>query len=126
MAEQNNYHWIVYHLEAMNYAHTKLEKKTAELPGGHSLAKLDSGQLRKVIGDLKAIMNWYEEQIKYHQEKAYSHVPENEKTKNAKQRREMENKSYENCFITADQILPDKAQNEDFKTMKTDDAGDKT
>lgn len=125
MAQQDNYHWIVYHLEAMNYAHTKLEKKMSNLPSGHSLIKLDSGQLRKVIGDLKETINWYEEQIKYHQDKACSHVPEDEKTKKAKHRRELENKSYENCFVSADQILPNDAKNENFKAMKKKDESDK-
>ena len=114
---KNRYHWIIYHLEAMNYAKTKLEKKLSELPSAHKLLKLDAEDLRKVISKLREIIRWYKHIIDYHQQKAMSHIPETEKTRWAKKMRELENKSYENLFVRGDEIFSD-TTDVNFKTYE--------
>jgi len=113
---KDRFHWVLYHLEAMNYAKTKLKKKMSQLPSGQKLLKLDSKELRKIISQIKEVINWYKGNIEYHQEKAMSHIPDTEKTKWAKKSRELENKSYENIFLTADKLISDDNKKEMFKT----------
>ncbi len=105
MAEESDrYHWIAYHLEAMNYGRTKVDARLSELPSSFNLDKADPGKLKEVIATLKELLKWYEDFIEYHQQKALSHIPETEKTKKAKKYREAENKSYENVFLAADEF----------------------
>ena len=103
----DKYHWIVHHLEAMDYGDKKVEERLSLLPSDFKLDKADSRALRQVISELKGILRWYRNFVQYHQQKALTHVPETEKTKWAKERRNAENVSLENIFLKAD-IPPDK------------------
>ena len=116
MSKKEKNHWIIYHLEAMNYAQKQMNNKLSKLPSSHTLHKYDAQGLRKIISDLKEIIKWYEHKIIYHQEKAISHIPENEKTKWAKKSRELENKSYENFFISGDKLMNQEVSSDEFKT----------
>jgi hypothetical protein len=103
----DRYHWIIYHLEAIDYGDRKVEEKLSKLPSDFKLDQADPYALRRVISELKGILKWYRNYITYHQQKALTHIPETEKTKWAKERRGAENVSLEKIFTEAD-ILPDK------------------
>ena len=105
--DSDKYHWIIYHLEAMDYGEKKVEERLCRLPSDFKLNQADSHALKQVISELKEILGWYRNHIQYHQKKALTHVPQTEKTKWAKERRNAENVSLENTFLKAD-ILPDK------------------
>jgi len=96
---KNNYHYIIYHLEAMNYAKTKFEKEMSKLPSGHKLTELKKEELRKLISHIKDLVRWYKSQIEYHQQKAMSHIPKTENVKKKQKARRLENKSLENLFV---------------------------
>ncbi|MBU7017757.1 MAG: hypothetical protein HXS44_09620 [Theionarchaea archaeon] len=105
MAEESDrYHWIAYHLEAMNYGRTKVDAKLSGLPSSFKLDKADPEKLRDVIATLRELLKWYQDFIEYHQQKALSHIPETERTKKAMKYRDAENKSYENAFLAADEF----------------------
>lgn len=105
--EKNRYHWILYHLKAMDYGRAKLEKWLAKLPMNPK-----PHEYGYVISELKEAIKWYKHHIEYHREKAMSHIPETEKTKWAKERREAENRSLENTFLRADEV-PEKTEQSD-------------
>jgi len=110
----DRYHWILYHLEAMSYGRKKVDKKMAALSSDFHLVQADPEKLRQIISELKELLKWHVEFIEYHKQKATSHIPETEKTKWARERRDAENKSYETAFLTADE-LPGEKIGEDFK-----------
>ena len=98
--EKNTYHWILYHLKAMDYGLKKLEKWLVKLPRN---PKPD--EYTQVISELKEAIRWYKSHVEYHREKAMSHIPETERTKWAKKRREDENRSLDNIFLRANEIV---------------------
>jgi hypothetical protein len=99
---KSKYHYIAYHLEAMNYAPKRYEKKLSELPSPISLEKADVGKLKSVITSLRGILTDYHKHIEYHQTKAFSHVPEEDREKGIVTFRKSENKSYETIFLDSD------------------------
>ncbi|MHA1268132.1 MAG: hypothetical protein ACTSRS_23155 [Candidatus Helarchaeota archaeon] len=113
---EENFQWIIYHLEAMNYARDKFEKKMAEFPSGTKLTKLRKDELRHLISKIKELTNWYKSQVEYHQQKAISHIPTTTKTKKRQNERIIENKSLERVFV--------KGNNTD--TVNTEKAGFRT
>lgn len=115
-SKDENYHWIIYHLEAINYGRNKVDKKILQLPSGSKLVKADQKQLRKVISELKKIINDYENYIEYHQQKAMSHIPKTDKTDRAQINREIENISLENVFLRANELENDGAVKNEFKS----------
>ncbi len=115
-ANSNKYHWIMYHLEALDYGREKVDNKISKLPAGQKLVRLTPKEHREVISQLKEIISWYEKFIQYHQQKALSHIPETEKTLWAKEKRKLENSSYENIFLNANEIAKNSVNKRDFKT----------
>jgi len=111
---EENFQWIVYHLEAMNYAKNKFEKKMAELPSGTKLAKLRKDELRHLVSKIKELTKWYKSQIEYHQQKAISHIPKTTKTKKRQNERVTENKSLEKLFVNGNDT--DSAEKMGFRT----------
>ena len=115
-SKNENYHWIIYHLEAINYGRNKVDKKISQLPSGRKLADADQKQLKKVISELKKIITEYENYIEYHQQKAISHIPKTDKTDWAQKNREIENVSLENIFLKANELENDGTIKNDFKS----------
>ena len=109
------YHWIVYHLKAIDYGDRKVEEKLSKLPSDFKLDQADPHALRQVISELKGILNWYRTYITYHQQKALTHVPETEKTKWAKERRSTENVSLEDTFLKADGYRDKEIESKEFE-----------
>ncbi|UCE74597.1 MAG: hypothetical protein JSV56_02545 [Methanomassiliicoccales archaeon] len=75
----DKYHWILYHLEAIEYGQKKIDTRMAKLPSSIKLQDADPEKLKKVISELKEIISWYKKFVEYHQQKALSHIPETEK-----------------------------------------------
>lgn len=118
--EKNKDHLIVRHLVAMDYAKEGLEKKLSKMPHSNQLEKKNQKELRKIISELRGIINWYQLIIETHKEKALSHIPETEKTKRAKENRTLENESYINLFLNDGNQKLDIGKMEEFKRA-TDD-----
>jgi hypothetical protein len=98
--EKNTYHWILYHLKAMDYGQKKLEKWLAKLPMNPK-----PHEYTQVISELKKAIEWYKNSIEYHRKKAMSHIPGTEKTKWANEVREAENLSLENTYLRSKEML---------------------
>ncbi len=120
----NKYHWIVYHLKAMDYADIKFNMAINLISGKLSNKKMTEGELKAIIKELISYGKWYNNQIEYHREKATHHIPEIEKVKWAKSQREKENKSLESVFLTADKVLS--AEGEAVWPLKRNPKGEKT
>lgn len=110
---KGSYHWILYHLKAIEYAQKRLDKKISELPKGYKLAEADAKELRQIISKLKRIIGEYKNSINFRQQKIMYFIPETEKTKWAKQFRDAENKCYERVFLEEEE--PIKVGIEEFK-----------
>lgn len=96
---KNTYHWIVYHLKAMDYGLKKLEKKLAKLP-----INPKPDEYTYVISEQEKAIEWYKNYIEYHRRKAMSHIPEMEKTQWAHRKREGENLSLEDTFLRTNEV----------------------
>jgi len=104
-SSKGSYHWILYHLKAMEYAQKRLDKKISELPKGYKLAEADAKELRQIISKLKEIIKEYKNSINSRQQKIMSFIPETEKTKWAEKFRGAENKCYERVFLEEEEPM---------------------
>lgn len=112
-SSKDSYHWILYHLKAIEYAQKRLDKKISELPEGYKLAEADAKKLRQIISKLKEIIEEYKNSINFRQQRIIYFIPETEKTKWAEQFRDAENKCYERVFLEEEESI--EAGIEEFK-----------
>jgi hypothetical protein len=96
---RSTFHWILYHLKAMDYAQRRLEKKISKLLEKHRVRRADEKELRQIILKLNEITKEYENSIRFRQQKIMDFIPETEKTKWAAKVREAENECYERVFL---------------------------
>lgn len=66
--------WVLSHIMAMKYAHTKVENMRGALPMGFKLDDAGIGKLKQIIRRQNEILAWYIGEVEYHRKKIISHL----------------------------------------------------
>jgi hypothetical protein len=100
---EDSYHWLMWHLTAMDYAKSKLEAKLMDIIPAAKPMSSDPRELRLRLAKLRELVTWYVSIVESHRSKALSHIPECKRSAWEKEMRGKENRSYEALFCKDDQ-----------------------
>lgn len=94
-------------IEKIDKLDSEIDKRLALLPRGQEILKLDIMEKCQLAIQLYDLANWLKDEIETIRYKAFEDFNDSEKVKWAKEKSDLENKSLENLFITADKLKPD-------------------
>lgn len=97
----------------LNHLESETDRKLSSIPHGMNMTKLDVGGLRIVGIELLDIVDSYKDEVENIRLKLFEKIEDTDKVQWATDKRDKENKSLENLFITADKF--DEKYGEDFK-----------